>query len=154
MTEKSVQLGKCDDNLETEATPDTAPVNAMETEGVPGTAPTNANNISDGKIIIDDELLIEAVRNIESLWNHSKTRMHVQTKDLWQKVCSEIGVPSEMTKEVQGRWTNLRSRYMKARKTFMAYTKSGSAAKKPKFKSQFIYFDQMSFLADVIDVPE
>ena len=37
--------------------------------------------------VIDDEMLIEAVRNTVPLWNHSKTRMPVQTKDLWNSVC-------------------------------------------------------------------
>lgn len=140
LTEKNVQPDECPETSESPKAPATA------------SADGHADN---NEIIIDDELLIEAVRKTSSLWNQSKTKMPVQTKDLWQKVCLEIEVPVEKSKEVQARWTNLRGRYMKARKTYLAYKKSGGAAKKKsQFRSQFIYFDQMSFLADVIDVPE
>lgn len=104
--------------------------------------------------IIDDELLIEAVRKRKSLWDMSKSKMPVQSKDLWSSVCAEIGLPLEMRNDVSSRWTNLRNRYLKARKTHVAYLKSGSAAKKQKFQSGFIYYEQMSFLSDFTDVPE
>lgn len=93
------------------------------------------------------------------------------TWNLWEVVCQEIGVPVSERDKIKKQWTNLRDRYMKAYKTFLKYSKSGKAAKKKnapgtttneessdaskgKFKSGFIYFEQMNFLSDTADVPK
>lgn len=90
---------------------------------------TTKNNTS-GEKAIDDEMMIEAVRNTTLLWKKSKSKMPVQIKDLWKKVCDDMKIPVEMLRIVQDRWSNLRARYMRARKTYLAYISSGSAAKK------------------------
>lgn len=143
---------RCEPNNNGDLETETQVLTPKETS-VPDLTPSNNSKATDSRII-NDELLIEAVRTKKSLWDMSKSKMPVQTKDLWSKVCCEIGLPPEMRTEVSNRWTNLRNRYLKARKTHLGYLKSGSAAKKPKFQSGFIFYDQMSFLSETTDVPE
>lgn len=105
-----------------------------------------------------DQLIISAVQKRSMLWKKNETcSTPSENLNIWEEVCKEVGVPITDRGTIKSKWNDLRGRYMKARQTFLKYekSKSGQAAKKAgkEFKSGFIYWEDMSFLADTVDVP-
>lgn len=109
-----------------------------------------------------DQLIISAVQNRTVLWKPNEVcKTPAENWQVWEEVCKEVGLPTSERKTAKDAWTKLRGKYVKARKTFdkFSHKHSGMAAnannnKAQEFRSGFIYFDEMSFLADVVDVPE
>lgn len=105
-----------------------------------------------------DQLVISAVQKKTKLWKPNEVcKTPAECLQVWEEVCKEISLPTSERKRVKEAWTKLRGKYMKARKTYNQYTTSQSGmaakAKGEKFRSGFIYFDEMAFLSDVVDVP-
>ena len=122
-----------------------------------------------------DQLIINSVRAKPALWAHaSKKSTPASTWNLWETVCTEVGVTRSKRDEIKQRWTSLRNRYMKAHNTFLKHKRSGKAAnaknrkvgnnfaasKDPieedetRYKSGFIYYEEMSFLSDTVEIPK
>lgn len=119
-----------------------------------------------------DQLIINAVRLRPGLWEPcSRKKTPSSVWDLWEKVCVEIGVERIQRDAVKDRWANLRKRYTNAYKTFTKYKESGKAAQGQEhqllgsncsekqsaentFISGYVYFKEMSFLSETVEVPE
>lgn len=105
-----------------------------------------------------DQLIISAVQKRTALWRKDQLcNTPSENLHIWEEVCKEVGLPVTDRGLVKTKWNDLRSRYMKARQTFLKYesSNSGRASKAAgkKFKSGYIYWEDMSFLADTVDVP-
>ncbi|XP_069678828.1 transcription factor Adf-1-like [Periplaneta americana] len=97
---------------------------------------------------MDCEKLISEVQKRRPLWdvkmkdysNRSKTAK------LWEEIVKEIG--STKTEAVK-KWKSLRDNYRQELKKVGNFKKSGNNSS-PLFKRKWIYFEQMSFLKDII----
>lgn len=101
-----------------------------------------------------DELIINSVRARPALWNpEAANKFPSQTQELWEQVCKEVGQPIHKRDQIKKMWGDSRNKFMKARKVALKWKPSGAAASKKK-ASAFIFYEEMLFLVDVIDVPE
>lgn len=121
-------------------------------------AETAVSELSTPAKNIDPQILISAVQKRSVLWKTSEmSKTPSAGWQVWECVCDEIGLPRSDRKSVKEEWCKLRGKYMKAQGTYKKYlaSQSGQAAKaqgKP-FKSGFVYFEEMSFMSDIVDVP-
>lgn len=100
-----------------------------------------------------NEKIINSVRERPVLWKPDQARKFpAQALQAWENFCTEIGRPVTDRDEVKKMWSDLRAKYSRARKTATKKRPSGTAAKKRK--TRFLFYEEMSFLADVIDVPK
>lgn len=101
-----------------------------------------------------DELVINSVQEKPALWNQEYAKKFpAQTWELWERVCKEVGFPVTKRNVIKSVWLGLRKKFMAARTKALKQKPSGGAANKTR-KNQFIFYDQMMFLADTVDVPE
>lgn len=101
-----------------------------------------------------DELIINCVATKSPLWGGSMAKKFPsQWNQLWEEVCTEIGQPITKREQIKKIWFGLKEKFRNARKIALKPKKSGAAANK-KFKSNFVFYEEMMFMVDSIDVPE
>lgn len=101
-----------------------------------------------------EELIINSVRTKPPLWDTDcAKKFPSQTLELWEQVCTEVGQPISKRDVIKSTWSSLRNKFMKARNVVKQYKPSGAAAKKRK-TSGFVFYEEMLFLADSVDIPK
>lgn len=100
-----------------------------------------------------DGLIINSVRLKPSLWDpENAKKFPSQTWELWERVCLEVGFPITSRDVIKNIWLSWRKKFMGARSRAIKRKPSGAASTAKK--SRFVFYDQMMFLADTVDVPE